>query len=97
MCRLTVISWYTGRVLPVRPRITRYGHAGTNVPPPLTLDAVFDSGAMLNVGDANLPNLSYNMLFSPDAARTAQLGVLHRAGLLVVGQPSRVRWEPRDR
>ena len=42
-------------------------NAGTNVPPPLTLHTVFDSGAMLNVGDANLPNLSYNMLFGPDA------------------------------
>ena len=42
--------------------------SGTNVPPPLHLAAVVDSGAMLNVGDANLPNLSHNMLYSPDGA-----------------------------
>ena len=62
--------------------------SGTNVPPPLTLQAVVDNGAMLNVGDANLSNLSYNMLFNPNATSGGMdSGVLHRAGLLVTGRP----------
>jgi hypothetical protein len=36
---------------------------GTSVPPPLTLQTVVDSGAMLNVGNADLTYLSYDMLF----------------------------------
>jgi len=40
--------------------------SGTNVPPPLSLQAVVDSGAMLNVGDARLDFLSYYMLFGGD-------------------------------
>ena len=72
-------------------------NSGTNVPPPLTLQAVVDSGETLNVGDANLSYLSYYMLFDPDASPGGCTGVLHRAGLLVVDQRSRVRWEPRDR
>ena len=46
-------------------------NAGTSVPPPLTLHTAVDSGAMLNAGDANLPNLSYNMLFTPGAGSGA--------------------------
>ncbi len=49
--------------------------AGTSVPPPLYLQATVDSGAMLNVGDANLSNLSYNMLFNPNAGPTGMDGV----------------------
>ncbi len=41
--------------------------SGTNVPPPLYLQATVDNGPMLNVGDAILSNLSYNMLFNPNA------------------------------
>jgi len=39
--------------------------SGTNVPPPLTLAAVVDNGAMLDVGDVDLDYLSYDMLFNP--------------------------------
>jgi hypothetical protein len=41
--------------------------ASRNVPPPLTLKTVVNSGAMLNVGNANLPFLSYYMPFGSDA------------------------------
>jgi len=40
--------------------------SGTNVPPPLILKTVVDNGAMLNVGDARLDFLSYDMLFNPN-------------------------------
>ena len=41
--------------------------SGTNVPPPLHLQTAIASGTMLNVGNAYLPNISYNLLFNPDA------------------------------
>ena len=41
--------------------------SGTNVPPPLHLQTAIASGAMVNVGNAYLPNISYNLLFSADA------------------------------
>jgi len=39
--------------------------SGTNVPQPITFQTVIDSGAMLNVGNANLTYLSYDMPFGP--------------------------------
>ena len=41
--------------------------ASRNVPPPLTLKTVVNSGPMLNVGNANLTYLSYDMPFGQDA------------------------------
>jgi hypothetical protein len=41
------------------------------VPPPLNLKTVVEGGATLNVGDADLPNLSRNMLYGQDAPADA--------------------------
>jgi len=40
--------------------------SGTNVPPPLTLTTVVEGGATLNVGNADLDNISKNMLLGVD-------------------------------
>ena len=94
MCRMTVISWCTGRVLPVRPRITRYGTRAQYCSPPLNLQTVVDSGEMLNVGDANLSYLSYDMLFTRTRTRAAASASYTEQGSWSVGRPRRVRWNP---
>lgn len=54
--------------------------SGTNVPPPLTLKTVVDNRAMLNVGDANLTYLCYDMLFNPNVTEAAAGGVASYPG-----------------
>ena len=60
---------------------------------------VVNNGAMLNVGNANLTYLSYDMPFGQDCELGRPLGALHRAGLLVgPGRPNLVPgWAHRDR